>query len=74
MQFPHRIDVDCVMQNIAEVLRKIAQFALANKAEFETMVKNSLAQEQTDETKNSKSASRKSGTELNRSKQSWTAV
>ncbi len=48
---PHRIDVDCVMQNIAEVLRKIAQFALANKAEFEAMVKNSLAQEQTDETK-----------------------
>ncbi len=48
---PHSIDVDCVMQNIAEVLRKIAQFALANKAEFEAMVKNSLAQEQTDETK-----------------------
>lgn len=48
---PHRIDVDCVMQNIAEVLRKIAQFALANKAEFEAMVNSSLEKEQTDEVK-----------------------
>ena len=48
---PHRIDVDIVMENIAEVLRKIAQFALSNKAEFEAMVQSSLAKEQTDEVK-----------------------
>jgi DNA invertase Pin-like site-specific DNA recombinase len=48
---PHRIDVDIVMQNIAEVLRKIAKFSLSNKAEFETMVKNSLDKEQTEEMK-----------------------
>lgn len=48
---PHRIDVDIVMQNIAEVLRKIAQYALADKAGFEALVKNSLAKGQTDEMK-----------------------
>jgi len=48
---PHRIDVDMVMENIAEVLRKIARFALSNKAEFEAMVQSSLAREQTDEVK-----------------------
>lgn len=48
---PHRIDVDVVMQNVAEVLRKIAQFSLDNKEDFETLVKRSLAKEQTDEVK-----------------------
>ena len=48
---PHRIDVDMVMQNIAEVLRKIAKYSLANKADFEALVKSSLAKGQTDETK-----------------------
>ena len=48
---PHRIDVDIVMENIAEVLRKIARFALSNKTEFEAMVQSSLAKEQTDEVK-----------------------
>ena len=48
---PHRIDVDIVMENIAEVLRKIAQFSLSNKAEFEALVKSSLAKGQTDEVK-----------------------
>ena len=45
---PHRIDVDEVMENIAEVLRKIAQYSLENKAEFEKLVKESLYKEQTD--------------------------
>ena len=48
---PHRIDVDIVMQNIAEVLRRIARFSLDNKTEFEELVKRSLAKEQTDEVK-----------------------
>ena len=46
-----RIDVDIVMENIAEVLRKIARFSLSNKAEFEALVKSSLAKGQTDEVK-----------------------
>ena len=48
---PHRIDVDEVMENIAEVLRKIAQYSLENKAEFEKLVKESLYKEQTEEVK-----------------------
>ena len=47
----HRIDVDEVMENIAEVLRKIAQYSLENKAEFEKLVKESLYKEQTEEVK-----------------------
>ena len=39
---PHRIDVDDVMENLTEVLRKIAQYSLANKEEFEALVKSSL--------------------------------
>jgi hypothetical protein len=48
---PHRIDVDILMESIASVLRKIADFSLSNKADFETLVKNSLAKGQTDEMK-----------------------
>ena len=48
---PHRIDVDDVMENIAEVLRKIAQYSLENKVEFEKLVKDSLYKEQTEEVK-----------------------
>ena len=48
---PHRIDVDEVMENIAEVLQKIAQYSLENKAEFEKLVKESLYKEQTEEVK-----------------------
>lgn len=52
---PHRIDVvDDVMENITEVLRKIAQYSLANKEEFEALVKSSLAKEQTEEIKKQK--------------------
>lgn len=39
------------MQNIAEVLRKIAKYSLADRAGFEALVKNSLAKGQTDEMK-----------------------
>ena len=48
---PHIIDVDIVMQNLAEVLQRIARFSLENKTEFEELVKRSLAKEQTDEVK-----------------------
>ena len=51
---PHRIDVDDVMENLTEVLRKIAKFSLENKEEFESLVKNSLAKEQTEEIKKQK--------------------
>lgn len=39
------------MENIAEVLRKIAQYSLENKAEFEKLVKEGLYKEQTEEVK-----------------------
>lgn len=48
---PHRIDVDEVMETLKEVLRKIAQYSLENKAEFEKLVKKSLYKEQTEEVK-----------------------
>ncbi len=48
---PHNVDVDVVMENITEVLRRIARFSLENKAEFEELVNRSLAKEQTDEVK-----------------------
>ena len=48
---PHRIDADMLMENIASVLRKIAAYALADKAGFEALVNNSLAKGQTDEMK-----------------------
>ena len=63
---PHRIDVDDVMENLTEVLRKIAQYSLANKEEFEVLVKSSLAKEQTEEIKKQKSVSHKSQIEWNR--------
>lgn len=66
---PHRIDVDDVMENLTEVLRKIAQYSLANKEEFEVLVKSSLAKEQTEEIKKQKSVSHKSQTEWNRQKE-----
>jgi DNA invertase Pin-like site-specific DNA recombinase/phage host-nuclease inhibitor protein Gam len=48
---PHRIDVDMLMQTIASLLKRIAEFSLSNKDEFEALVKNSLALQQTDEMK-----------------------
>ena len=47
--YPHRIDVDNVMETLKEVLRKIGKFSFTNKSEFEALVKNSLAKEQTEE-------------------------
>ena len=48
---PHIIDADLLMQTIADVLRKIAEYSLSNKADFEALVKKSLALQQTDKTK-----------------------
>jgi len=48
---PHIIDADILIESIASVLRKIAAFSLTNKSDFETLVKNSLALQQTDEMK-----------------------
>jgi DNA invertase Pin-like site-specific DNA recombinase len=47
----HQIECDMLLQNIASVLSKIAVFSLKNKDEFEALVKNNLAMQQTDETK-----------------------
>jgi len=47
----HQIDCDTLMENIAELLRKIAKFSLDNKAKFEALVMESLALQQTDEMK-----------------------
>jgi DNA invertase Pin-like site-specific DNA recombinase len=51
---PHRIDADVLLQNIAELLSKIANYSLSNKEEFEALVKNSLAMQQTEEMKKQK--------------------
>ena len=45
----HQIDCDVLMENIAELLRKIAKFSLDNKAEFEALVMENLTLQQTDE-------------------------
>jgi len=50
----HQIDCDALMENIAELLRKIAKFSLNNKAEFEALVMGNLAAQQTDEIKKQK--------------------
>jgi len=48
---PHIIDADLLMQTVAEVLRKIADYSISNRADFEALVKKSLAMQQTDKTK-----------------------
>ena len=48
---PHIIDADLLMQTVADVLRKIAEYSLRNRADFEALVKKSLAMQQTDKTK-----------------------
>ena len=48
---PHIIDADLLMQTVADVLRKIAEYSLSNRADFEALVKKSLAMQQTDKTK-----------------------
>ena len=47
----HQIDCDTLMENIAELLRKIAKFSLNNRAKFEALVMENLALQQTDEMK-----------------------
>ena len=48
---PHIIDADLLMQTVADVLRKIAEYSLRNRADFEALVKKSLAMQQTDKTR-----------------------
>ena len=48
---PHIIDADLLMQTVAEVLRKIADYSISNRADFEALVKNSLSMQQTDKVK-----------------------
>ena len=45
------MDADLLMQTIAEVLKKIEDYSISNRAEFEALVKKSLAMQQTDKTK-----------------------
>ena len=40
---PHIIDADLLMQTIAEVLKKIEDYSISNRAEFEVLVKKNLA-------------------------------
>ena len=39
------------MQTIAEVLKKIEDYSISNRAEFEALVKKNLAMQQTDQSK-----------------------
>lgn len=48
---PHIMDADLLMQTVADVLKKIAEYSISNRAEFEALVKKSLAMQQTDQTK-----------------------
>lgn len=48
---PHIMDADLLMQTVAEVLKKIAEYSISNRADFEALVKKSLAVQQTDRTK-----------------------
>ena len=54
------------MQTVAEVLKKIEDYSISNRAEFEALVEKNLAMQQTDQSKNSRSVSRKSRHALNR--------
>ena len=51
---PHIMDADILMESIASVLRKIADYSIRNKVDFEALVNNSLAKGQTDEMKKQK--------------------
>ena len=48
---PHIMDADLLMQTIAEVLKKIEDYSISNRAEFEALVKKNLAMQQTDQAK-----------------------
>ena len=45
---PHIMDADLLMQTIAEVLKKIEDYSISNRAEFEALVKKNLAMQQTE--------------------------
>ena len=45
------MDADLLMQTVADVLKKIAEYSISNRAEFEALVKKSLAMQQTDKVK-----------------------
>ena len=45
------MDADLLMQTIAEVLKKIEDYSISNRAEFEALVKKNLAMQQTNQTK-----------------------
>ena len=40
---PHIINADLLMQTVVEVLKKIEDYSISNRAEFEALVKRSLA-------------------------------
>ena len=48
---PHIMDADLLMQTVSDVLKKIAEYSISNRADFEALVKKSLAVQQTDQTK-----------------------
>ena len=48
---PHIMDADLLMQTVSEVLKKIAEYSVSNREDFEALVKKSLAVQQTDRTK-----------------------
>ena len=63
---PHIIDADLLMQTVAEVLKKIEDYSISNRAEFEALVKKNLAMQQTDQTKKQQKRIHKSRRALNR--------
>lgn len=48
---PHIMDADLLMQTVADALKKIADYSISNRADFEALVKKSLSMQQTDKTK-----------------------
>ena len=48
---PHIMDADLLMQTVSDVLKKIAEYSISNRADFEALVKKSLDVQQTDRTK-----------------------
>lgn len=48
---PHMIDADLVLETVRDVLKKITEYSVSNKADFEELVKKSLARQQTDQMK-----------------------
>ena len=48
---PHIMDADLLMQTVSDVLKKIAEYSISNRADFEALVKKSLDIQQTDRTK-----------------------